>query len=79
MFAGIAARIDKELRNELTKNRYGGNPERVKKTGMEVHDPPRRKHAVFIGASFLANNIDGGQWISKAEWEEKGNNCLWQH
>lgn len=79
MFAGLAARITKELGHELTMNRYGGDPERVKKTGMEVHDPPRRKHAVFIGASFLASHIAEEQWISKAEYEEKGAPCLWQH
>jgi len=65
MFAGLSARLDKELRHELTVNRYKGDAERVKKTGMEVFDPPRRKHAVFIGASFLANNIDEAQWISR--------------
>lgn len=55
MFAGLSSRLDKELRKVLTEDRYGGNASSVNKTGLTVHDPPRRKHAVFIGASFLAN------------------------
>ena len=79
MFAGLATRLTKELSDELTNSRYRGDPERVKKVGMEVHDPPRRKHDVFIGGSFLANAIPEEQWISKAEYEEKGNRALWQN
>jgi actin-related protein 2 len=79
MFAGLANRIDKELRLELTKTRYKGNPEPVKKIGLNVHDPPRRKHAVFIGGSFLAGHLPKEQWISKAEFEAQGAKCLHLH
>ena len=40
----------------MTERKYKGDQTRVGKTGLTIHDPPRRKHAVFIGASFLANN-----------------------
>jgi actin-related protein 2 len=56
MFAGLSSRVDKEMRKIFTERKYKGDPTRIGKTGMTVHDPPRRKHAVFIGASFLANN-----------------------
>ena len=79
MFAGFATRLTKELSYELTMNRYRGDAERVKKVGMEVHDPPRRKHDVFIGGSFLANAIPEEQWISKAEWDAEGPRCLWKN
>jgi actin-related protein 2 len=55
MFPGLSSRIDRELRAIFTKEKYNGDASRVGKTGLTVHDPPRRKHAVFIGASFLAN------------------------
>ena len=44
--------------------------------GLRVHDPPRRKHAVFIGASFLAANEDEDKWISKARYQEMGVKCV---
>ncbi len=56
MFAGLSSRVDKEMRKIFTEKKYKGDATRIGKTGMTVHDPPRRKHAVFIGASFLANN-----------------------
>ena len=55
MFPGLSSRIDRELRGIFTEKKYKGDASRVGKTGLNVHDPPRRKHAVFIGASFLAN------------------------
>lgn len=54
MFPGLSTRIYKELAAIMTKQKYKGDGKRVAKTGLTVHDPPRRKHAVFIGASFLA-------------------------
>ena len=54
MFPGLSSRMTSELEQILTTEKYGGNSKNVKKTGMLIHDPPRRKHNVFIGASFLA-------------------------
>ena len=56
MLPGLASRLDKELRDLFTERKYKGDATRVGKTGLTVYDPPRRKHAVFIGASFLANH-----------------------
>lgn len=39
---------------------------------MQIHDPPRRKHAVFLGAGFLAGGIPKQDWTSKAEYKERG-------
>jgi len=72
MFPGLSSRIEKDLKDILTERKYGGDPSRVKKTGLTVHDPPRRKHSVFIGASFLAKRAPDQQWITKHEYEEKG-------
>mmetsp|Transcript_32631 Transcript_32631/g.23573 ORF Transcript_32631/g.23573 Transcript_32631/m.23573 type:complete len:122 (+) Transcript_32631:831-1196(+) len=72
MFPGLSSRIEKDLKDLMTEKKYGGDASRVKKTGLTVHDPPRRKHSVFIGASFLAKRAPPQQWITKAEYEEKG-------
>jgi len=68
MFPGLSSRLTRELENTLTINKYGGDKSRVSKTGLLIHDPPRRKHAVFIGASFLAKCAPEDQWISRAAW-----------
>lgn len=76
MFPGLSSRMNMELEKLLTEKKYGGDPTRVRKTGMLIHDPPRRKHAVFIGASFLAKCAPEDQWISKASYEENGTRIL---
>lgn len=58
MFPGLSTRLDTELRKLLAETRFKGDPSRVKKTGMLIHDPPRRKHSVFIGASFMASRSE---------------------
>lgn len=76
MFPGLSSRLTSELEKILTERKYGGNARQVKKTGLLIHDPPRRKHAVFIGASFLAKNAPDDQWISRAAYQEEGNRIL---
>ena len=76
MFPGLSTRINMELENLLTREKYGGDPTRVKKTGMLIHDPPRRKHSVFIGASFLAKCAPDEQWVSRAAYQENGSRIL---
>ena len=76
MFPGLSSRMNMELEKLLTKEKYGGDKTRVKKTGMLIHDPPRRKHSVFIGASFLAKCAPDDQWVSKQAYEEQGTRIL---
>jgi actin-related protein 2 len=78
MFPGLSTRMYKELAAIMTAEKYKGDASRVAKTGMTVHDPPRRKHAVFIGGSFLATGSEDKQWISKAAWQEKGARICWE-
>lgn len=77
MFPGLSSRVDRELRAIFTKEKFGGDASRVGKTGLTVHDPPRRKHSVFIGASFLASRSPADSWCSKAEYDEKGVKAIW--
>ena len=76
MFPGLSSRMNFEMEKLLTEQKYGGDASRVKKTGMLIHDPPRRKHSVFIGASFLAKASEDDQWISRAAYEENGARIL---
>jgi len=70
MFPGLSTRLDRELSQLFTETKYKGDEKRIKKTGMLIHDPPRRKHAVFIGASFLASSAPDETWISRSAYEE---------
>ena len=76
MFPGLSSRMTSELSKVFTENKYGGDPSRIRKTGMLISDPPRRRHNVFIGASFLASSAPDDQWISKSAYEEKGSRIL---
>lgn len=57
MYAGLGGRLETELGKALTAEKFGGDASRVSKIGMDIIDPPRRKHSVFIGASMFANTI----------------------
>lgn len=79
MFAGLAGRMYTEVVEELVKYRYKGNRDPIKSTGLTILDPPRRKHAVFIGGSFLAGHLPKEQWITKEEYGRQGRNALFSH
>ena len=68
MTPGLSTRLDIELRNLITETRFGGDASRIKKSGLLIHDPPRRKHSVFIGGSFMAARSPEDRWITKAEF-----------
>jgi len=64
MFPGLSTRLYNDLHHLYTVQKYK-NPKQTTKTGLMIHDPPRRKHNVFIGASFLAARVPHSQWVSK--------------
>lgn len=51
-----------------------GNAERMKKFKINIEDPPRRKHMVFLGGSVLADIMKDKPefWITKQEYDEQG-------
>lgn len=62
MFAGIAARVQKEVEALA--------PPSMK---IKVVAPPERQYSVWIGGSILASLTTFQQmWVSKAEYEELG-------
>jgi actin-related protein 2 len=44
------------------------------KLKLNIEDPPRRKHMVFLGGSVLANIMrdQADFWVSRKEWKEMG-------
>lgn len=72
MFPGLSSRVEKDLKDIYVAEKFGGDRSGLSRVRIQVHDPPRRRHGVFIGASFLANHTDESRWISAADYKEKG-------
>lgn len=72
MFPGLSSRVEKDLKELYVREKFAGDRSGLQRIRIAVHDPPRRKHGVFIGASFVASNADDSQWISKASYSEAG-------
>ena len=45
--------------------KFKGDRSGLKRVPIKIHDPPSRKNAVFLGASFMANISEDHQYISK--------------
>jgi actin-related protein 2 len=54
MFPGLSSRVKKEVEDIYVQEKFDGDRSGLARVKINVHDPPRRKHGVFIGASFLA-------------------------
>jgi actin-related protein 2 len=74
MFPGLPSRLEFDLKRRYLNEIVGGDEKRLKKMGITVIDPPRRKHLVFSGASYIAHIMRDRDsfWITKAEFEEHG-------
>ena len=79
MYAGMGHRLKTEIENGLVEKKYKGSRAPLKAIGLNIVDPPRRKNAVFIGASLfgrtLAQSGEGG-FITKEQWAEIGPTCV---
>lgn len=74
MYAGMGQRLKTEIENGLVDKKYKGSRAPLKEIGLTIVDPPRRKNAVFIGASLFARQlaIAGEGWVTRAKWDEMG-------
>ncbi|TNV82365.1 hypothetical protein FGO68_gene12283 [Halteria grandinella] len=72
MFPGLSSRVEKDIRELFFRDKLGGDKTRTTRVTISVHDPPRRKHNVFIGASFVAKNAGDEQFISLQNYKETG-------
>jgi len=64
MFPGLSSRVEKDLKDIYVKEKFNGDKSGLNRVKINVIDPPRRRHGVFIGASFLANFAGPERWIS---------------
>jgi len=74
MYPGLPSRLEKELKKLYLDDVCRGDEKRLAKFKLKIEDPPRRKHMVFLGGSFLADAMRSRPafWISKEEFEEHG-------
>jgi actin-related protein 2 len=54
MTPGLSSRLEHELKETWVKKKGKGDRSILNRVKINVHDPPRRKNAVFLGASFFA-------------------------
>lgn len=72
MFPGLSSRVEKDLKEIYVREKFNGDKSGLSRVRINVLDPPRRKHGVFIGASFLASMLPEERWVSKKDYAEQG-------
>lgn len=74
MYPGLPSRLEHDIKARYLKDVLKGAKDRLKKFKLNVEDPPRRKHMVFLGASTLGDIMAGRPefWMSKQQYEEEG-------
>ena len=70
MFPGLSSRVEKEVKDVYVREKFNGDRSGLNRVAIVVNDPPRRRHGVFIGASFLANFSNN--WITRKDYQERG-------
>jgi actin-related protein 2 len=75
MYPGLSTRLEKDLKAMYLREHFKGDTERFKRFKINIEDPPRRKHMVFLGASVLAGVMktqSANAWVTKEMYEEVG-------
>jgi len=72
MIPGLSSRIEHDLKEIYVVKKFRGDRKGLNRVPIVVHDPPSRKNAVFMGASFFGKIAKPEQYISKEEWQESG-------
>jgi actin-related protein 2 len=78
MYPGLPSRLEKDMRKLYLDRCLHGDEKLLQKFKLRIEDPPRRKHMVFLGGSVLADIMKDRPefWISRAEWDEFGENII---
>lgn len=78
MYPGLPSRLNKEIRQLYLDEVLKGDAKGLAKFKLKIDDPPRRKHMVFSGGSFLANVMKDKPnfWITREAWAEHGASIL---
>ncbi|KAI9008095.1 actin family [Gaertneriomyces semiglobifer] len=78
MYPGLPSRLEKEMKQLYLERVLKGDTSRLSKFKIKVEDPPRRKHAVFVGGAVLGDIMKNRDsfWVSRQEWQEQGTRAL---
>lgn len=72
MFPGLSSRVERDLKEIYVIDKFNGDRKGLNRLPINVIDPPRRRHGVFIGASFIAKNSQDRDWVPIQDYKEKG-------
>ena len=74
MYPGLPTRLESDIRRRYLDQILKGDETRMKKFKINIEDPPRRKHMVFLGGSVLADIMKDRKefWMTKEEYDEQG-------
>jgi len=78
MIPGLSSRIEHDLKELYVAKKFKGDRKGLNRVPIVVHDPPSRKNAVFMGASFFGKIAKPEQYISKEEYEESGTSVFFR-
>jgi actin-related protein 2 len=78
MIPGLSSRVEHDIKELYVERLFKGDRKGLSRVPIVVHDPPSRKNAVFMGASFFGKIAKPEQYVSKAEYEETGNQVFFR-
>ena len=67
MIPGLSSRMEKEIKDLYVERLFKGDRSGLDRVTVQVHDPPRRRHGVYMGASFLSKIAPAERFVSKSE------------
>ena len=79
MIPGLSSRIEHDIKETYVTKKGKGDRSILNRVKVQVHDPPSRKNAVFMGGSFFSKVASETHYISKAEYAENGDKCLFRN
>ncbi len=78
MFPGLSSRVENDLKETWVRRKFKGDRTGLNRVNIQVNDPPRRKHGVYMGASFLAGLAPPSSWVTAKDFREHGASILFQ-
>jgi len=78
MIPGLSSRIEQEIKETYVKKKGKGDRAILNRVKVQVHDPPSRKNAVFMGGSFFSKVAQEHHYITKADYEDGGEKVLFR-
>ena len=72
MIPGLSTRVENDIKKLWVEKKGKGDKKILDRVPIVVHDPPRRKNAVFSGANFLSSFAQDRRYVAKSEYDEAG-------